>query len=206
MQNALADSYAPLPSARPMDSRNALARLMFDAPQEMPVGGDLPARPARDVVTNRTPQYGTTMRDARDYALDPRSVGNQIVVNMATSAAMASNQAGANSVLNWVPGRDKQITIGPTFVDYRVSPDGRRLFIERIATSEEARGQGAARNALRQILQDADKHGANVSLIPEPQEMGISARRLRHFYRGEGFRSDRGLDTMTRAARASEGG
>jgi hypothetical protein len=97
MQNALADSYAPLPSARPMDSRNALARLMFNEPQAMPVGGDLPARPARDVVTNRTPQVYDSQRlrdEARAELLDPSSTFNRYGAGFLGAATFGATGGG----------------------------------------------------------------------------------------------------------------
>lgn len=82
MENALASRIAP--SARPAPA-NALAGLYFDPRYS-------------EVASNPTPQFDPTMRGARDYAMDPRSVGNQIVVNMATSAAPVDVRGGARAV------------------------------------------------------------------------------------------------------------
>jgi hypothetical protein len=82
MQNALAERVAP--AARPAPA-NSLAGLYFDPRYEA-------------VASNPTPQFDPTMRGARDYAMDPRSVGNQIVVNMATSAAPVDVRGGARAV------------------------------------------------------------------------------------------------------------
>lgn len=82
MENALAPRIAP--AARPAPA-NALAGLYFDPRYS-------------DVASNPTPQFDPTMRGARDYALDPRSVGNQIVMNMATSAAPVDVRGGARAV------------------------------------------------------------------------------------------------------------
>lgn len=82
-------------AARPVESRNALARLLL---QEPTVGGNLPERPAREVATNPTPQFERDSEGLRSYGLaqllDPASTFNRFGAGF-TGAATIDVPRGA---------------------------------------------------------------------------------------------------------------
>lgn len=59
--------------------------------------------------------------------------------------------------------------------------------LSMIRTAPEARGQGAARRAMQELLDRADREGKIVTLTPEPQDRSTSKAKLEAWYRSLGF-------------------
>jgi GNAT superfamily N-acetyltransferase len=129
----------------------------------------------------------------------------------------AQRGVGVNTVLGFTEGPAtvgrfpmgagrQAATVGDATVQYRVTPHA-GVLVDDLYVAPEARGQGQGRALMQQLLAEIDAARLPSQLIAEPQEAGISFDRLRKFYRGLGYRSDRGnLENMTRKAAIGDGG
>lgn len=104
--------------------------------------------------------------------------------------------------------RNGQVEIVPGFERFNIGPSEVSLTardgmanIDLIRTPEELRGQGAARSAMEQIIDAADRQGLALSLTADPMDAATSKKRLEDFYRGLGFapNSGKAKDYSTRA-------
>lgn len=84
-------------------------------------------------------------------------------------------------------GSKKTEHVGATSITTRERGDSGALEIVDVQTGSASRGQGSARAAMTQVLNQADRDGKTVQLVPEPQDGQTSKRKLQEFYRSLGF-------------------
>lgn len=83
--------------------------------------------------------------------------------------------------------------IGAATVEYSLDEKANRVEISGLKVPLEARGQGAARAAMEQVLARADAAGQTVALTPEPiGKGGASKAALTKFYKSLGFKPNTG--------------
>lgn len=84
----------------------------------------------------------------------------------------------------------QSLKIGDSTVDVVVKSG--HAEISMVKTPEGKRGQGAARQALAQVLRSADEQGLTVTLTPEPMDSKTSKAKLEKFYKSLGFVPNKG--------------
>ncbi|MEN3973110.1 GNAT family N-acetyltransferase [Sphingomicrobium sp. XHP0235] len=90
---------------------------------------------------------------------------------------------------------------GPTSLE--VTSDGERYaMLNMINTPPEARGQGSADAAMRELVGAADEAGMTLTLTPEAMDNATSLARLREFYARHGFIPNRGRNKDYEASAA----
>jgi GNAT superfamily N-acetyltransferase len=163
-----------------------VARRGFDVMPEPAIAPGLPAMQAQSAIFGLDPVDDATPR--------LRGQAPQTVSQTAQDWDIAQMIAGGSGGITLGTGR-AAATVGPAGLRYRTLPNG-RVLLEELYVPPDARGQGAARAALREFNAAADRAGKTVELIPEPQEAGVDLARLRALYAGEGYRGR--YETMTR--------
>lgn len=99
--------------------------------------------------------------------------------------------SGAASVMDQSGFTSQQF--GDATIGFSVSPDGKRVEVSTVTVPPEARGKGAARAAMQELLATADAAGQTVALTPEPiGKGGASKAALTRFYKSLGFKSNSG--------------
>ena len=88
--------------------------------------------------------------------------------------------------IDLAPGDDiREVSIGNSTLAYRVEGEGVKLFSLR--TPQSKRGQGSARNAMRQFLARTDAEGLPVTLDSSPLDSKTNGGKLTAFYKSLGF-------------------
>ena len=131
----------------------------------------------------------------------------QYVLNRETPAIELGSQEDVEGFKNFV-GREVSnmqqveerpgvtlMTIGDSQVYFkeRITPDGNntgQIELDLITTSEEGRGKGSAKSALKEFLKYTDSIGKDVYLFAAPRDNSTTTEGLLDFYRSEGFRSE----------------
>lgn len=112
--------------------------------------------------------------------------------NVSEQANAFANELGtAEDISNIVKGATK-VAIGDT--DVIIKSEGDNIKIESIATNSDARGQGSARNALKNVTSVADQQGKTLELNVVPLDDKTEAERLVELYESEGFVKEEGFD------------
>lgn len=115
-------------------------------------------------------------------------------------------KASVGSVFDWSNpgGGSRETTVGNTTVTYGLSKDpyGPHAEVILVSTPRQHRGQGSARAAMQQFVDEADQNGVRLFLNADPMDAGVSRSGLDRLYRSVGFVKNTGRkkDFTSRAA------
>lgn len=181
----------------------------------LPQGGtDLPAdaTPTQRLIDMRARGKSNTEIAQELYPdVDPKTAGNRVkALASKHKGKIAERQAAIEGTatlaqVDMTPnpnGGSKSVKIGDTTIDYGVSRDGQTAEVILVKTPRDKRGEGSARQAMKALLEVADKNGLTVFLTADPMDKGVSKPRLEQFYKSLGFRRNTGrrADFRSRAA------
>src|SRR3990167_10976222 len=95
-------------------------------------------------------------------------------------------------MFDWTPGGGTKFAkVGNTEITYGVDKDG-TAELTLVKTPSAKRGQGSAKEAVNQFLQEADEHGLRVQLNADPMDAKTSKPRLEKWYESLGFKRNAG--------------
>ena len=184
------EGYKAFADADPRDNSqeatDRLSKAAFDVSGLAMTGGLAAPRPAGSIGMAGRPRAPTG---------SPELMSRQESAAIPLGVKALEGGQSMKPKFDWGP-RDtsgsRESKIGDTTITYGVNPKTKYADVILVKTPESKRGEGSARHAMQQMVNEADANGYTLSLTADPMGKGVSKPKLIAFYKSLGFKENTG--------------